>query len=61
MAKINCSVQSCHFWGKNDVCKADNIMVNNNKSGNANMEVGSMQDAHANSSAETCCETFRSR
>ena len=45
MAKINCSVYSCTYYGKGDVCQADSIMVKNNKNAAYNMEIGSMGQA----------------
>lgn len=68
MAEIKCSVRSCHYWGQGQVCQADSIMVKNNKPGdiddelaNPDMELGSIGNVDANSSQETCCETFRPR
>jgi hypothetical protein len=30
MTDVKCKVQTCHYWGTNDICKADGIMVDNN-------------------------------
>ncbi len=30
MTDVKCKVQTCYYWGNNDVCKADTIMVDNN-------------------------------
>ncbi|MGI6557793.1 MAG: DUF1540 domain-containing protein [Limnochordia bacterium] len=27
MTEVKCVVDSCTYWGKGDVCKADSIMV----------------------------------
>lgn len=62
MAKINCSVDSCNYWDKGNVCQADSIMVKQNRAGqsnNYNMEIGSMGAMDAKTSTETQCETFR--
>ncbi|HQD39839.1 MAG: DUF1540 domain-containing protein [Firmicutes bacterium] len=68
MAKINCSVRSCYYWNEGGICGADSIIVKNNRPGDLDdelasldMELGSIGEFHANTSAETCCETFRPR
>lgn len=33
MTKVKCSVNTCEFWGKGNVCKADGIWVKNNVTG----------------------------
>ena len=59
MAEIKCSVDSCSYWGKGNVCEADAIMVRNNKPQDYDMEIGTMGDTEAETSAETMCETFK--
>ncbi|MGE5528270.1 MAG: DUF1540 domain-containing protein [Patescibacteria group bacterium] len=61
MAKINCSVDSCTYWGKGDVCEADSIMVRNNQVQRYDMEIGAMGGMNPETSAETMCETFKPR
>jgi hypothetical protein len=68
MARINCSVRSCRFWSQDQICQADSIMVKNNKPGDVDdellspdLELGVIGNVDANSSGETCCETFRPR
>ena len=57
--EIYCSVNSCYYYGSNDVCKASKIMVRNNAATlrNANMEIGSI-GGEASQSNQTLCETF---
>ena len=59
MGQINCSVNSCAYWGKGNVCEADAIMVQNNQGQDYSMEIGTMVEMSAETSAETCCETFK--
>jgi len=59
MSKINCTVNSCTYWGKGDICEADAIMVRNNKGSADNMEIGTMGGMSPGTSAETMCETFK--
>ncbi|MEX0974406.1 MAG: DUF1540 domain-containing protein [Bacillota bacterium] len=30
MTDVKCKVQTCYYWGNNDICKADSILVDNN-------------------------------
>lgn len=32
MTEVRCKVSSCYYWGNNDICKADSIMVDNDTS-----------------------------
>lgn len=59
MSKIGCTVQDCKYW-KNDLCTADEIMVNmNERFESTDMEIGSMgRQNHAHTSPETQCTTF---
>jgi hypothetical protein len=75
MTKVKCTVDSCEYWGKGQVCNAEEIEVKNDITGdadrfsdhyiNAAMEVGAefdslgFKDGDARTSAQTCCETMR--
>lgn len=65
MAKSNvdvkCYVDSCHYWGQNNLCQADMIEVDNQFVGDQSMEIGSLGDAQneAKTSKETYCRTFK--
>ncbi|MGE5552278.1 MAG: DUF1540 domain-containing protein [Bacteroidota bacterium] len=61
MAEIKCSVDSCSYWGRGNVCEADEIMVRNNKPQDYDMEIGTMGEVEAETSAQTMCETFKPR
>lgn len=41
MTRVRCSVDSCEFWGKGEVCQADTIWVKNNMIGDADDELPS--------------------
>jgi hypothetical protein len=30
VTKVRCKVNNCYYWGKGEICQADNILVNNN-------------------------------
>ena len=59
MARFECSVDSCTYWGKGNVCQADSIMVQNNRGQANDMEIGTMGETEAETSAETMCETYK--
>lgn len=60
MAKIKCQVESCVYHGKEDVCKADSIMVKNNPQQDLRMEIGAFAgEEQAATSAQTMCETYK--
>jgi len=60
MAKIKCQVDSCVYHGKNEVCKADSIMVKNNPQQDLGMEIGAFAgENQAATSAQTMCETYK--
>lgn len=68
MAKplVKCSVSNCSFWGENNNCLADSIMIEIDKHARAsfNEEFGgeSFDSDHkdqAPTSSATCCHTFK--
>lgn len=46
MTEVKCKVETCYYWGRGDICKADSIMVDNNTSavrrGTTGMEIGDL-------------------
>jgi len=64
MAKINCTVDDCVYWGSGNICKADEILVTiNEATGSAGrLELGEMgATKNAKTSYETQCKTFKPR
>ncbi|MDF2661824.1 MAG: hypothetical protein K0Q94_4615 [Paenibacillus sp.] len=68
MAKplVKCSVSNCAFWGENNNCKADAIMIDIDSHAGAkfNEEFAgeSFDSEHQDSaptSSATCCHTFK--
>ncbi|WP_203457023.1 DUF1540 domain-containing protein [Paenibacillus tepidiphilus] len=63
---VKCSVSNCHYWGEQNVCRADEIIIEIDKhAGSAfkeeyaeEMTNNNHHDIARNSSA-TCCLTFR--
>jgi len=65
VSKINCSVDSCRYWGRGNICEAGEISVSNELSGkrkkDTSMEAGSLGCGvgEAGRSLQTQCVTFR--
>ncbi len=63
---VKCSVSNCHYWGEQNLCRADEILIEIDKhAGNAfkeeyaeEMTEQGHHDYAGNSSA-TCCLTFK--
>lgn len=64
---VNCSVSNCHYWGEQNVCRAEEIIIEIDKHVRSrHMEEyaedmtlkGSHHDLASTSSA-TCCLTFK--
>ena len=58
---VKCSVDSCEYWGKNNVCTADAIEVDNQAE--IDMEIGRLGEgeAEAGTSKATYCRTYQPR
>ncbi|WP_223070260.1 DUF1540 domain-containing protein [Paenibacillus caui] len=63
---VKCSVANCHYWGEQNVCKADLIMIDIDKHASAHYReeyAGEAFDTehrdYAENSAATCCHTFK--
>lgn len=58
---VKCYVDSCQYWGQNNLCRADSIEVDNQSIGDRSMEIGSLGEAQdeAKTSKGTYCRTFK--
>lgn len=74
MTKVNCSVNSCEFWGQGNICTAEAISVKKEAGGDLGeglygmeyadelgiIDAGYEEDNYmAETSSQTCCETMR--
>lgn len=67
MPEIRCAVSNCSFWGQNNYCQANSIIVKPESesytSGQDLIESsildGTMVESTVTTSSETCCQTFR--
>ncbi|KKO51509.1 DUF1540 domain-containing protein [Paenibacillus sp. DMB20] len=63
---VKCSVSNCHYWGEQNVCRADMIMIEIDRHSNIHLGdefadegfVKNHRDSAKTSSA-TCCLTFK--
>lgn len=62
---VRCSVANCHYWGQNNVCTADAIMIDVDRHADRKLQeeyagemFSSSEHEYAKSSATTCCHTF---
>ncbi|AET61784.1 hypothetical protein HPL003_25340 [Paenibacillus terrae HPL-003] len=63
---VKCSVANCHYWGENNLCKADLIMIESDSHAGkkfdeeyAGESFSSVERDQAATSAATCCHTFK--
>ncbi|NLW08483.1 MAG: DUF1540 domain-containing protein [Firmicutes bacterium] len=62
--EVKCYVDSCHYWQKNNYCRADAIEVDNRWiMGGNDMEIGVLSEGSSEAAASegTCCRTFKPR
>lgn len=63
---VKCSVSNCHYWGEQNLCQAEQIMIEIDKhTGSGFMEeyaeelMDNNHRDHAETSSATCCLTFK--
>lgn len=59
--KVRCYVDSCDYWGENNLCAAETIEVDNQSIGDRNMEIGTLGERkdEAKTSKGTYCRTYK--
>lgn len=67
MPKVACTVSNCTYWAENNLCSAENILIEIDKHAAkrfseefASEDFSNHHDKAANSSA-TCCLTFKQK
>ncbi|WP_416828627.1 DUF1540 domain-containing protein [Ectobacillus polymachus] len=67
MPEIRCAVSNCHYWGQENYCQANSILVmpdstsyatEQNQMENSILD-GMKLESASSTSAETSCQTFR--
>ncbi|MFD2702195.1 DUF1540 domain-containing protein [Paenibacillus shunpengii] len=63
---VKCSVSNCSYWGEQNVCKADLIMIDIDAHARTHLKeeyAGETFDSehhdYASTSSATCCHTFK--
>ncbi|MEO2211739.1 DUF1540 domain-containing protein [Paenibacillus amylolyticus] len=63
---VKCSVSNCNYWGENNFCHADAIMIDIDQHATRRLHeefAGETFDSdhhdHARTSSATCCHTFK--
>ncbi|WP_339853050.1 DUF1540 domain-containing protein [Paenibacillus sp. FSL W7-1088] len=63
---VKCSVSNCNFWGENNFCQADAIMIDIDQHATRRLHeefAGEIFDSdhqdYARTSSATCCHTFK--
>jgi len=61
MPDVNCTVDNCKHWTSGNLCKAQQIIIQNDAEGGVspNAKLESLKATPANSNDETCCQTFK--
>lgn len=66
--RVLCNVSNCKYWGKENVCQADTILVevDSDRDVDYSMEAARELAANphkefANTTSETCCHTFTAK
>ncbi|WP_379970146.1 DUF1540 domain-containing protein [Ectobacillus sp. sgz5001026] len=67
MPDVRCAVSNCSFWGQNNYCQANSIIVKPESQSytseqnlfESSILNGMMIESAITTSSETCCQTFR--
>ncbi len=63
MPDVNCTVNSCKYWSSNNLCEAQQIVIQNDAQGgfSPNADLKSLNATPAGAVDETCCQTFKTK
>lgn len=61
MPDVNCTVDNCQYWTSGNLCKAQQIVIQNDEDGgfSPNAELKNLSATPAESNDDTCCQTFK--
>lgn len=61
MPDVNCTVNNCKYWTSDNLCTAQQIVVQNDQAGgfSPNAQLSQLAGTPANSKDSTCCQTFK--
>lgn len=60
MPDVNCTVNNCKYWSNQNLCKAQQIVVQNDQAGgfSQNAQLNQLAATPASAKDDTCCQTF---
>lgn len=61
MPDVNCTVDNCTYWTNGNLCKAQQIVIQNDEEGgfSQNSKLNELKATPADSNDDTCCQTFK--
>ena len=61
MPDVNCTVNTCKYWQSNNLCNAQQIVIQNDEAGgfSQNATLTQLNATPASTMDETCCQTFK--
>ncbi|HEY8463833.1 MAG TPA: DUF1540 domain-containing protein [Bacillota bacterium] len=63
MPDVNCTVDNCEYWTNGNLCKAKQIVIQNDSEGGfpPDAKLDNLSTTPADSVEDTCCQTFKSK
>lgn len=60
MPDVNCTVDNCKYWTQSNLCKAQQIIVQNDQQGGISKgaQLSNLSATPASAKDDTCCQTF---
>ena len=61
MPDVHCTVNTCKYWQQQNLCNAQQIVIQNDKQGgfSPNAKLEQLSATPATNIDETCCQTFK--
>lgn len=62
MPDVNCTVDTCKYWTANNLCTAQQIIIQSDAAGGGispNADLARIKPTPAKNVDETCCQTFK--
>jgi hypothetical protein len=62
MPDVNCTVSTCKYFGRGNLCSAKQIIIQSDAGGGVSpdAQLSSLSETPAQNKDETCCQTFKS-
>jgi hypothetical protein len=63
MPDVNCTVDNCEYWTNGNLCKAQQIIIQNDAEGGIapNASLDKLKATPADAVDNTCCQTFKGK